>query len=227
MRRYFDTYEKATPNYTGKLWLGAAAYAEQAFVGRSSARGAAAPRLDALAPGSTHDLALVKDGAGRMYYRVGITLRAEARPTCRRSTPASSCAAATPPSTIRPTSPRARRPHADPARRARAGPLEALNTTPRYRSRSSIRCRPASRRSTRRSRPPSAPRDAERRPRWDFTQPARQPQRGVRDASSREGTHRSRTPCARPRRARSSRRRRRPRRCTAPRPSAGRRARRS
>ena len=29
MRRYFDTYEKLTPNYTGKLWFGKAAYAAQ------------------------------------------------------------------------------------------------------------------------------------------------------------------------------------------------------
>jgi uncharacterized protein YfaS (alpha-2-macroglobulin family) len=72
LRRYFDAYEKTPPNYTGKLWFGTA-YAEQAFAGHTNTR--AVSRLDwsALAPGSSHDVALVKDGPGRMYYRVGIT----------------------------------------------------------------------------------------------------------------------------------------------------------
>jgi alpha-2-macroglobulin len=73
LRRYFDTYEKATPNYVGRLWFGTAGYAEQAFVGRSSARASAALDWLQLPPRSTHDLALAKDGPGRMYYRVGIT----------------------------------------------------------------------------------------------------------------------------------------------------------
>jgi hypothetical protein len=74
MRKFFDVYEKATPDYTGKLWLGTASYAEQPFVGRSSARGVARADWTQLAPGSTHDIALQRDGrAGRMYYRVGIT----------------------------------------------------------------------------------------------------------------------------------------------------------
>jgi len=73
MRRYFDTYEKVTPSYTGKLWFGAAAYTEHAFAGRTSTRAIARADWSQLAPGSTHDLALVKQGAGRMYYRVGIT----------------------------------------------------------------------------------------------------------------------------------------------------------
>jgi uncharacterized protein YfaS (alpha-2-macroglobulin family) len=73
IRRYFDAFEKATPSYTGKVWLGAAAYAEQAFVGRSNVRAAAALGWNALAPGTTHDVALAKAGTGRMYYRVGIS----------------------------------------------------------------------------------------------------------------------------------------------------------
>ena len=73
MRRYFDTYEKATPNYTGKLWVGNAAYAEQTFAGRSNARGVSHLDWSALAPGSTHTITLQKAGPGRMYYRVGIT----------------------------------------------------------------------------------------------------------------------------------------------------------
>jgi uncharacterized protein YfaS (alpha-2-macroglobulin family) len=73
IRRYFDAFEKTTPRYAGKLWLGGAAYAEQAFVGRSNARASAALGWKALAPGSTQDITLAKDGVGRMYYRVGIS----------------------------------------------------------------------------------------------------------------------------------------------------------
>ncbi|MGE0545775.1 MAG: alpha-2-macroglobulin family protein [Kofleriaceae bacterium] len=73
LRRYFDTYEKVTPRYTGRLWIGAAGYAQQSFAGRSSASASAFLDWTALAPGSTHDVALRKDGDGRMYYRIGIT----------------------------------------------------------------------------------------------------------------------------------------------------------
>ena len=73
LRRYFDTYEKVTPNFTGKLWLGKAAYAEQAFAGRSTARAQTRVDWTTLAPGSSHDVAIAKEGPGRMYYRVGIT----------------------------------------------------------------------------------------------------------------------------------------------------------
>jgi hypothetical protein len=73
LRRYFDTYEKVTPDYTGKLWLGTVAYAEQTFVGRNATRAAAHAPWSLLGAGTHHDLALVKEGPGRMYYRVGIT----------------------------------------------------------------------------------------------------------------------------------------------------------
>jgi uncharacterized protein YfaS (alpha-2-macroglobulin family) len=73
MRRFFDTYEKDTPNYTGKLWFGAAAYAEQTFAGRNNLRGLAQVDWDRLPARSGHDLALQKTGPGRMYYRIGIT----------------------------------------------------------------------------------------------------------------------------------------------------------
>jgi hypothetical protein len=73
IRRYFDTFEKATPSYTGRLWLGASAYAEQAFMGRGNIRASAALGWKALAPGSAHDVVLAKAGTGRMYYRIGIS----------------------------------------------------------------------------------------------------------------------------------------------------------
>jgi uncharacterized protein YfaS (alpha-2-macroglobulin family) len=73
LRRYFDSYEKDAPSYTGQIWLGAAGYAEQAFVGHGSPRGRARVDWSTFAPGSAHDVTLAKTGPGRMYYRVGIT----------------------------------------------------------------------------------------------------------------------------------------------------------
>jgi uncharacterized protein YfaS (alpha-2-macroglobulin family) len=73
MRRYFDTYEKDVPNYTGKLWIGDVAYAEHAFAGRTNVRATARLDWKQLAPGSTHAVAIQKQGPGRMYYRIGIT----------------------------------------------------------------------------------------------------------------------------------------------------------
>jgi uncharacterized protein YfaS (alpha-2-macroglobulin family) len=73
MRRYFDTYEKDVPNYTGKLWIGDVAYAEQAFHGRSNLRATAKLDWSKLVPGSQHAIAVEKAGPGRMYYRIGIT----------------------------------------------------------------------------------------------------------------------------------------------------------
>jgi hypothetical protein len=72
MRRYFDIYEKATPNYTGKVWLGTG-YVDHAFAGRSTDRAVAQLDWTALAPGTAHDATFVKDGPGRLYYRIGIT----------------------------------------------------------------------------------------------------------------------------------------------------------
>ena len=79
MRRYFDIYEKETPRFTGKLWLGSSAYAEQAFMGRSTARAVTHADWSTLKPGTVHDIVLErgatgdKAGEGRMYFRLGIT----------------------------------------------------------------------------------------------------------------------------------------------------------
>jgi uncharacterized protein YfaS (alpha-2-macroglobulin family) len=73
LRRYFDTFEKNAPNFKGRLWFGSAAYAEQNFVGRSNTSSLFNLDWTTLVPGSAHDVALVKEGTGRMYYRVGIS----------------------------------------------------------------------------------------------------------------------------------------------------------
>ncbi len=73
MARYFAVYEKDVPDYTGKLWIGDVAYAEQAFHGRSNVRATAKLDWTKLVPGSQHAIAVEKTGPGRMYYRIGIT----------------------------------------------------------------------------------------------------------------------------------------------------------
>jgi uncharacterized protein YfaS (alpha-2-macroglobulin family) len=77
MRRYFDVFEKDVPNFTGKLWIGSAAYAEKPFVGRSLDRVATSGDWKLLAPGTAHDVAIAKTGAGKLYYRLGITYAAK------------------------------------------------------------------------------------------------------------------------------------------------------
>ncbi|HSJ99683.1 MAG TPA: alpha-2-macroglobulin family protein, partial [Kofleriaceae bacterium] len=73
LRRYFDRHEKVVPAFTGRVWLGGAAYAEREFTGRDGARGAARVGWAQLSPGTAHDVAIARAGEGRMYYRVGIT----------------------------------------------------------------------------------------------------------------------------------------------------------
>ncbi|MBA2544763.1 MAG: hypothetical protein H0V17_34280, partial [Deltaproteobacteria bacterium] len=70
MRRYFDTYEKIAPAFTGKVWVGSAGYAEHALAKRDARAGVQVPWTSF--SGASHQLALAKTGAGRMYYRVGV-----------------------------------------------------------------------------------------------------------------------------------------------------------
>jgi alpha-2-macroglobulin len=72
LRNYFNVYEKTTPNFTAKSWIGDAAYAETSFVGRTTKTSLAHIDWPAL-PGSQHDVVISKQGDGRVYYRVGIT----------------------------------------------------------------------------------------------------------------------------------------------------------
>lgn len=73
MRRYFDAYENVTPSFTGKLWIGSAAYAQETFTGHTDKRAIAQLGWPQVPPGSANDIAIAKDGPGRMYYRIGIT----------------------------------------------------------------------------------------------------------------------------------------------------------
>lgn len=75
--RYFNTYEKETPDFVARIWLGEDYVAEHAFEGRSTdSLRTSVPMsylTDVLTPvGGTEALTLVKEGNGRLYYRFGL-----------------------------------------------------------------------------------------------------------------------------------------------------------
>ncbi len=72
LERYFQTFEKATPDFLARAWLGDGFVGEQAFRGRTTERGETRVPLTALPAEGTTDVTLQKDGAGRLYYRLGL-----------------------------------------------------------------------------------------------------------------------------------------------------------
>jgi uncharacterized protein YfaS (alpha-2-macroglobulin family) len=71
--KYFNAYEKVTPNFVNQVWLGNAYAGEQKFVGRSIDSNQLEIPMDYLMKqGGTADLIMNKQGAGRLYYRIGM-----------------------------------------------------------------------------------------------------------------------------------------------------------
>jgi uncharacterized protein YfaS (alpha-2-macroglobulin family) len=71
--RYFDTYEKATPDFVARAWLGDRYAGEQSFKGRSTDRRHVEVPMAELVAARQADLILAKQGKGRLYYRIGMT----------------------------------------------------------------------------------------------------------------------------------------------------------
>ncbi len=69
--RYFQAFEKTTPDFVARAWLGDRFAGEQAFRGRSTDRRRVEVPMAAVPPATT-DLVLAKDGPGRLYYRIGL-----------------------------------------------------------------------------------------------------------------------------------------------------------
>lgn len=72
--RYFNTYEKTTPDFVARVWLGDGYAGEQVFKGRSIDRqqlNLAMPLLVERTAGAPANLTIGKEGAGRLYFRVG------------------------------------------------------------------------------------------------------------------------------------------------------------
>lgn len=71
--RYFATYEKVTPDFVARAWLGQAYAGSQEFRGRTTDRYQLNIPMRQLAEnGATENLILNKEGAGRLYYRIGM-----------------------------------------------------------------------------------------------------------------------------------------------------------
>ncbi|HLG14839.1 MAG TPA: DUF6049 family protein [Blastocatellia bacterium] len=71
--RYFATYEKTTPDFVARAWLGEAYAGGHDFKGRTTERYHLSVPMKYLAEtGATQNLVLSKDGPGRLYYRVGM-----------------------------------------------------------------------------------------------------------------------------------------------------------
>jgi uncharacterized protein YfaS (alpha-2-macroglobulin family) len=71
--RYFTTYEKVTPNFVARAWLGEAYAGGHEFRGRTTERHNVNVPMQALAQIPTsQNLILSKEGPGRLYYRIGM-----------------------------------------------------------------------------------------------------------------------------------------------------------
>ncbi len=71
--KYFQTYEKVTPDFTTKIWLGNVYAGEQIFKGRSvNSNDLNIPMNYLIDQGGNTNLILDKQGAGRLYYRIGM-----------------------------------------------------------------------------------------------------------------------------------------------------------
>ena len=69
---YFNAFEKQTPDFVARLWLGEHYAGEAAFHGRETVTRELTVPMKELADGKGHDLVVQKKGAGRMYYRIGL-----------------------------------------------------------------------------------------------------------------------------------------------------------
>jgi alpha-2-macroglobulin len=71
--KYFNTYERETPDFLARAWLGDSLVGEHAFRGRTTARHHVEVPMQWLSEiEGEPSLVLDKDGAGRLYYRIGL-----------------------------------------------------------------------------------------------------------------------------------------------------------
>lgn len=71
--KYFNAYEKVTPDFAARIWLGNVYAGEQLFKGRSiDSNLLNIPMSYLVEQNGTANLLLDKQGAGRLYYRIGM-----------------------------------------------------------------------------------------------------------------------------------------------------------
>ena len=71
--QYFQTYEKVTPDFVARVWLGKDYAGDHAFKGRSTDYHDIDIPMSFVATHDKQDLSIQKDGKGRLYYRVGMS----------------------------------------------------------------------------------------------------------------------------------------------------------
>ncbi|WP_158412165.1 alpha-2-macroglobulin family protein [Ilumatobacter nonamiensis] len=72
LNSYFDTFESVDPDFVARAWLGDTFAVDEDFRGRSTDTSlTTVPMAEVVAEGDT-DLAVAKDGEGRLYYRLGL-----------------------------------------------------------------------------------------------------------------------------------------------------------
>ena len=70
---YFQTYEKVTPDFVARVWLGNDYAGDHPFKGRQTDTYELDVPMKDVATHDKADLTIQKDGKGRLYYRVGMT----------------------------------------------------------------------------------------------------------------------------------------------------------
>jgi hypothetical protein len=71
--RYFNVYEKATPAFVARAWLGSAFAGEHQYRGRTTdSHNINVPMRHLAETRDAQNLILSKEGAGRLYYRIGM-----------------------------------------------------------------------------------------------------------------------------------------------------------
>ncbi|MEO6333520.1 MAG: hypothetical protein ABIO91_00920, partial [Pyrinomonadaceae bacterium] len=71
--KYFNAFEKVTPDFVTRVWLGSAYAGEQKFQGRSiDSNLLSIPMSYLTEQGGTSNLLIDRQGAGRLYYRIGM-----------------------------------------------------------------------------------------------------------------------------------------------------------
>jgi uncharacterized protein YfaS (alpha-2-macroglobulin family) len=72
--RYFSTYEAQTPDFVARVWLGQRYAGDSTFRGHTTEyRQIDIPMSQLAAQTGPQDLLLAKEGAGRLYYRLGLS----------------------------------------------------------------------------------------------------------------------------------------------------------
>jgi hypothetical protein len=71
--RYFQTSEKATPDFVARIWLGSDHAGDHAFRGRSTDDYQVAIAMKDVASHDKAALTIQRAGTGRLYYRIGMT----------------------------------------------------------------------------------------------------------------------------------------------------------